>query len=370
MRRYRVLGAVTSALVWVVMGQAQTAEQPHAPGISPAPNKAATDTRMLLPYGSNRRMSIDVVITDQLGKQIPGLTAEDFTINDNKQPQKLAAFHATVRTVAPSDPPVEVMLVLDEYNEGVAEVSHEREELRKFLTKNNGRLTIPISLTVFSNSGVRATNPTLNGNALGAYVDQIKMEIHSIARSAGGYGAMERANRSIDALGDIVTSDDARRPGRKLLIWMGAGWPVITSSALMAQLTRKQEDAAFGAAVRAANLLRMSRITLYTANTVNTDTGVDANYHSYLKAATSGKDIVFGDLGLEVISAQSGGQVLNGSTDLEEDLNKCISDANAFYTLSFDAPPAEHADEYHAMSVTVDKPGLTARTITGYYSQP
>ena len=41
-----------------------------------------------------------------------------------------------------------------------------------------------------------------------------------------------------------------------------------------------------------------------------------------------------------------------------------------FYVLSFESRPAAHANEYHDISVTVARPDLTARTLTGYYNQP
>jgi hypothetical protein len=45
-------------------------------------------------------------------------------------------------------------------------------------------------------------------------------------------------------------------------------------------------------------------------------------------------------------------------------------DAGAYYTLSFDPPRAEHADEYHDLEVKIDKSGLKPRTNTGYYYEP
>jgi hypothetical protein len=42
----------------------------------------------------------------------------------------------------------------------------------------------------------------------------------------------------------------------------------------------------------------------------------------------------------------------------------------AYYTIGFDPPAAEHVDEYHELAVKVDKPGTTAHTNSGYYSQP
>jgi hypothetical protein len=32
--------------------------------------------------------------------------------------------------------------------------------------------------------------------------------------------------------------------------------------------------------------------------------------------------------------------------------------------------PAKRADEYHSLKITVDKPGLTVYTRSGYYDQP
>ena len=40
-----------------------------------------------------------------------------------------------------------------------------------------------------------------------------------------------------------------------------------------------------------------------------------------------------------------------------------------FYSVSFDPPPADGPNEYHKLEVRIDKPGLSARTNTGYYDQ-
>ncbi len=42
----------------------------------------------------------------------------------------------------------------------------------------------------------------------------------------------------------------------------------------------------------------------------------------------------------------------------------------AFYVLSFDGLPGDGPNEYHALEIKIDKPGLTARTRSGYYAQP
>ncbi|MGA9717957.1 MAG: VWA domain-containing protein, partial [Acidobacteriaceae bacterium] len=64
------------------------------------------------------------------------------------------------------------------------------------------------------------------------------------------------------------------------------------------------------------------------------------------------------------------GQVFNATGDLAAFISKCVAEAKPYYTIGFDPADAEHTDEYHALDVTVDKPGLKARTNTGYYAEP
>ena len=47
-----------------------------------------------------------------------------------------------------------------------------------------------------------------------------------------------------------------------------------------------------------------------------------------------------------------------------------MQDAGIYYSLSFEPPPADGPNDYHELKMRVDRPGLTARTNTGYYDQP
>ena len=53
-----------------------------------------------------------------------------------------------------------------------------------------------------------------------------------------------------------------------------------------------------------------------------------------------------------------------------QQIDACIDEADAFYTISFNPSGAEHADEYHDLKVQISQPGLAVRTNTGYYNQP
>jgi VWFA-related protein len=115
--------------------------------------------------------------------------------------------------------------------------------------------------------------------------------------------------------------------------------------------------------------LREARITLYTV-VPRSGIGVSEIYKLYVKGVSDPKHVDVGALSLPVLSTQTGGQVLTGSSDLPELINRCIADAHNYYQLTFIPPFATHPNEYHNIEVVVGKPGLKARTRTGYYAQP
>jgi hypothetical protein len=80
-----------------------------------------------------------------------------------------------------------------------------------------------------------------------------------------------------------------------------------------------------------------------------------------------------GNLALQVLAIQSGGRVLGPDNNLAAQIDACIAEANAFYSLSFDPPappPVDHANEFHTLKVEASPPGAAVRTNTGYYNQP
>ena len=96
----------------------------------------------------------------------------------------------------------------------------------------------------------------------------------------------------------------------------------------------------------------------------------ESSYKEFLRGVKSARQADSGNLALQVLAVESGGRVLDPNNDLAGQIADCLADLSAFYTISFDPPHAERADEYHDLKVLVGKPGLTARTNTGYYNRP
>ena len=135
---------------------------------------------------------------------------------------------------------------------------------------------------------------------------------------------------------------------------------------------RSNSKRSLAGSVNILTLLRESRTTLYSLNSLGTVEGIGNtfNYLKYLKGVMKPAQAEPGYLALQVLAVQSGGLALNSDNDIASLLEKCMNDTGAYYQLSFDAPPADHRDEYHSLQVGVAKPGLTARTRQGYYAQP
>jgi VWFA-related protein len=320
--------------------------------------------------GSDHRIMLNVVVTAKNGTPVAGLQQQDFTLLDNKQPSNILSFQAVEGTSATADPPVEVVLMVDRVNIDFVRGATERPQIDKFLRQNGGQLPYPVSMAYFADSDTKIQNPSRDGKALADAFDQSDSALRTVTRSQGVYGAIDRFQMSINAL-NSVAAYEAKKPGRKILIWLSPGWPMLSGP--HTQLTKKNEEGLFAEIVRASTALREANITLYSVDPLGVSDAGSLNitwYRDFLKGVAAPKQVQAGNLALQVFAVQTGGEALNSSNDIGSQITACLSDLSAYYVIGFDAPAADGPNEYHALQVKMDKPGLTARTRTGYYAQP
>ena len=136
-----------------------------------------------------------------------------------------------------------------------------------------------------------------------------------------------------------------------------------------AQTSHQGHQELFDRIVELSTAMREARLAVYSISLgqANMDTFL---YQGFLKGVKTPDKANPQALGLKVLAVQSGGRVLGPDNNIAAQIVNCIRDSTAFYTLSFDPPRADRANEYHDLKVQVEKPGLTARTNTGYYNQP
>jgi len=340
---------------------ATEAPAPQAPPLNPRP--AYTPA----PAPQEGRIHLDVVVTDKSGKPVSGLELKDFALKDNSLPAKILSFHATGAALEKDSHPAELVILLDAVNLGFQTVARMREQIADFLRQNGGHLAQPVSIFVFTNDGIKVLlQPSMDGNTLAAQLDKTDAGLRVIGRSAGANGAIERYELSLKWLTAVARSE-AKRPGRKLLIWAGPGWPLLDRPGI--ETSSKGAKQLFEGIVDLSTTLREANMTLYSVNLGMPGLGTFL-YQDFVKGVRTAEKAVPSDLNLKVIATQTGGLVIPPDNDLASQIAKCAQDASAFYTLSFDPPPADKANEYHDLKVEIDQPGLTARTSTGYYNQP
>jgi VWFA-related protein len=321
--------------------------------------------------GPTGSISLDVVVSGKEGKQevaIPGLAQQDFVITDNKGARPVTAFQAV--SADQTHTPVEVTLILDSVNITYTLLSNARQQVSNYLKLNGGHLTQPTRIAVLTDKGMQVQpSYTLDGNALAAALDAQEIGLRSIHRSAGFYGADEREQLSLTSLGRLVQSEHAR-PGRKFFVFVSPGWPLLAGPAV--ELSGSQQQRIFDQIVAVSTQLRQARVTLYSVNPIGAGEDISRAfyYKEFTSATTKPSQADLGHLSLQVLAEQSGGRVFNGSNDISKSLTSVVSDASAFYELTFTAPHAEHPNEYHRIDVRLDKPGYTVRSLQGYYDQP
>lgn len=320
---------------------------------------------------ANRRISLDVIVTDKSGNPLAGLQREDFTILDNQRTQAIASFRAPVEGVKADDPPQRVVFVIDEVNVSFRAMSNARQQLEKYLRQNGGQLPIPMSLVIFSEKSTQVQGtPTRDGNLLADSVHAIGTGAPQELLGAQFANVVWRLQVSLRAFEKLVRYE-ATQPGRKLLIWLSPGWPLITESA--DKLLAKDQQNDFHLLVDLSTKLRDGDLTAYSIDPYGTDDAASLGnvyYQNFLDGVPSASKFRSGDLALGVIAVQSGGLVLNRNNDTAALIAKCVADAKSYYTLAFDSSPAAHPDEYHDLQIKINKPGFVVRTRTGYYAQP
>jgi VWFA-related protein len=320
------------------------------------------------PLAATTRISLDVLVTGKDGKPVAELEPSDFSLMDNNESRKMLSFRRTDGIVGNKvDPPVEVIIVLDSVNMAYQGVTQLRLQLLKFLRRNGDKLAQPVSVFVYGSDGLHVQpEPSKDGNALAAMLDTSVGTVRSRATAAGDYGLAEQFESSMRTLNGIA-ENEAHKPGRKLLIWLGNGWPLLDSHQFIK--STEGERRYFQSIVDVSKKLRVARIAVYGIYTLNSASD-QLLYEAYLKPVRDFHKADAGNLSMQVLARQTGGRVLGPTNDIAGEIDNCIAEVGTYYTLQFAAPQAAGANEYHELKVVVDQPGLTARTSAGYYNQP
>lgn len=408
------------AICWAATLAAQDTSTSASPAVqSSTPALPLAQEPVLIPrthaereseYRTEHRIILNVLVTDAHGKPVSGLAKNDFALLDDGRPQSIATFRAVNGDSANSY--AHVMLVLDAVNSSNRNLATQTGQIERYLARNRGRIKYPISLVQVSASGASVDPPSQDADVLMGEVRQTSRELHAMrcgdqpGNSAqgdsgpGAYVAMGRVdaldslsrddapggprtpqarlaqclNRkfliSVSALNQLA-NDQANVPGRVILIWLGSGWPLLSSSDFRPDtvaLKRRHFDylAVLSASLREAQMTldAVSSPDLHRHPEAGADTGSPVVLPTEATADSR-------DFALSVLARQTGGQVLQFS-DIEGEIAASIADLEAYYVLSFNtaSTAVSWPGKYHLLQVRVDRPGLKVRTNAAYFAEP
>ncbi len=310
-------------------------------------------------------VQLDVEVTNSKGAPVSGLTEKDFTVLDNKKSQQIKSFAA----VKGKDAPAEVLIVFDAVNTPYTYLGYQRDQVMKYLRSNGGALPYPTTFAVLTDTSFEMNDvASKDGNSLADKLEHTNIGLREITRSQGFWGAADRMTLSLNALRSL-TVVESKKPGRKLVLWISPGWPLLSGPEV--DLDSGQEQDVYRNVIAFSRGLRKADMTLYSVNSWGvTESLLRENYYeSFMGGLKSPDNAEWGDLSVQVLAAQSGGLVLSSSSVIDM-LNKCVEDANSYYRIVLDAAPDEKPDVYHKIEVKVAQPDAKARTRSGYYSRP
>lgn len=346
-----------------------------------------TATRPYSLQVQSRLVVLDVVVTDHTGATRSDLKAEDFHVTEEGVEQKIISFETPSAHIIPSQngpisstaeldkrapqSPVNIV-VLDELNTTFQDMAFARYALKKYLNSQAGAVQAPTMLIAVSFDKFTVLHDyTQDRTAVLSALD------HHLAaypwNLQRGEGKVRTMVLSLGAI-EQVAQATAGHPGHKNLIWVGKGFPGI--DLVSPSLDASTVAGITGAMKDAVNMLRDSRITLYT---------VDPTLLTAALAVTTDADSVPGladvpgapapdpfdkDASFEALARTTGGKSFYSRNDVDREIGESVRDGENYYTISY--RPTSSSDEtkpFRRIRITFATPGLHAAYREGYFNR-
>ena len=192
------------------------------------------------PASQPQAIHLDVLVKDQSGMPIPGIPQQFFTVLDNGQPQKLVSFKQV--DIKNNPDAVHVLIVVDMINTDYHSVTWGREQLAEYLKQEGGSLHNPTSIAAITEDGLKIMNAsTTDGNQLQAEFRKIGTDLRPVTQAAGWAGLEQLWSQSIEQFNEILAVERTR-PGRKLVLFISPGWPMMGGIGSEEDLNQRQAD--------------------------------------------------------------------------------------------------------------------------------
>ncbi|HEY0307070.1 MAG TPA: VWA domain-containing protein [Acidobacteriaceae bacterium] len=339
---------------------------------------------------STRVVVLDVVVRDRKGNLVTGLGKDGFSVTEDGVPQKIISFTATVPSHIPvpamsaptvtstadlsktGEAPV-TLLVLDELNTPWSEMAAVRQALEKYLAAQPPIMAQPMELLfVGSNKFAVIQQFTQDRSSMqSALKKHFPASPFQLMLNDGSSQVVPRMSQTLGSLMQISEAT-ANYPGRKNIIWVGHGFPSLSSAALDDDEAMQKIDDAIR---KTTSAMLASRMTLNTIDPTLLSPAMTDNSGSEdetLTADNNGASLQeAGDVKFTALAPATGGRAFWLDNFIDKEIATSVAEGSTYYTLSYS--PTNHSDDpkpLRKIHIIMRDPALTATTRTGYFAEP
>jgi len=359
-------------------------------------------------HASTRLVQVNVLVLDKQDKPVAGLKKEDFTITENGKRQVIAVFQEERKEYVPPKkvqlPPnvfanmgsaaqqgVVTVILIDTLNTQWTDQTYGRQQVLKFLTQIQPQDRVAL-LTL--GNRIRVIHDYTNDASLllkSLEAWQAKYEVGGVGSVlprgvepdpfGGGGAANERAyflrNRmlttfnALEAVGQFL----AGIPGRKNLIWITAGFPMMIGG------PRAQTAPSFDASRKGAPKMGAQPSPGFSKNFETFTYEFDklfrvlnnANVAVYpvdARGLATNPNVQENIATMQEVASRTGGHAFYNRNDLANAIREVQDQTAVSYTLGYYPDDSSRESKFRSIKVKVDKPGLTVLSRKGYTPVP
>ena len=403
------VAALVAASIWA-----------QSPAANPAAQKVAAQSTPVF-HSTTRLVQVNVIVRHK-GQPVTDLKKEDFRVFDNGKPQTISTFsisssngklpqspvklppgvYTNQLMSKPGTPQSVTIILLDMQNTSMragtamAQQQWARQQVVKYLQTIHPEDRVGVYLltgaglkvlhdyTTDSSGFLRALNAYGDGKTLPDVSQDEMMSFGTDTVSLNnwvttGATGMQRDLYMIDrvkgtlAVIEFIANHLASLPGRKNLVWVSTGFPLMIGYGPHAFNDPNRIQATFDEEVtRTVKAVNDANVAIYPVDErgLMTDPRFDAsNQKINLKSTKGSMPGVENQQTMEEMASRTGGKAFYNTNDLKKAIRDAIDDASTTYTLGFYPSDEEYDGKFHKLTVKVEHPGFAydVRFRKGYY---
>jgi VWFA-related protein len=347
-------------------------------------------------------VQVNVIALDKEGRPVADLTANDFTLTDDGNAERISVFSVEKSGPASGQPralppnefsnrwedrqgaPASVTLILlDAVNTAWSDQAYARDQLLQFLKQMqpNDRIAIYSMgrslrmLHDFSNDAASLSHSVAGYRGeVPAFLDLPVGSGAHMPQQERQFFVLRRAEQTVATI-EAIAGYLARFPGRKNLIWISSAFPI----SLGLYSLRSGPNAAnagptdlSGEIERAARALNNANLAIYPVDARGLMTGSTFSANRRAIHRTSGGR-GFGEseiATMQELADRTGGRAFYNTNGIADAVQRALDDARVSYVLAYYPTHGEWDGKFHKITVRVARPGIQLHYRLGYFALP